>query len=342
MEISSLTCAKTTGSLQTLEQYLLDAQAPDDLKRLLLQIASICAEISGQIRLGALAGVHGDAGTGNVQGEKQKKLDVIANELFVQGLSKPKVVCGLASEEMDHAVDVPGGARLLAAFDPLDGSSNIDVNVSIGSIFSVLPAPAECRPIQDGDFLLPGSKQLASGYAIYGPSTELVITVGKGVYGFTFNPKQGIWFQTKGPMRIPTETQEFAINASNARHWYPPIQSYVNELLAGKTGPRGKDFNMRWIASMVADIHRILCRGGVFLYPADQREPEKPGKLRLLYEANPMALIVSEAGGKSSNGIEDVLSLQLSALHERVAVVTGASEEVARVVSATFTFLESS
>jgi fructose-1,6-bisphosphatase I len=326
----------------TLEHYLDESHASADLKRLLLEIASICAEISGQIRLGALAGIHGDAGTGNVQGEKQKKLDVIANELFVEGLSESKVVCGLASEEMDHAVDVPGGARLLVAFDPLDGSSNIDVNVSIGSIFSVLPAPSKVDPIHDADFLIPGHKQLASGYAIYGPSTELVITIGKGVYGFTLDTQSKAWIQTRGPMRIPKETQEFAINASNARHWYPSIQRYINELLAGKTGPRGKDFNMRWIASMVADIHRILCRGGVFLYPADQREPDKPGKLRLLYEANPMAFLVSEAGGKSTNGKEDILSIQPSALHQRVGVVTGASDEVARVVSATFALPESS
>ena len=317
--------------MRTLEQYLHDAQAPDDLRHLLLRIAAICAEISGQIRLGALAGIHGDAGTGNVQGEKQKKLDVIANELFVQGLSKSKVVCGLASEEMDHAVDLPGGARLLAAFDPLDGSSNIDVNVSIGSIFSVLPAPTKIGPIRDEDFLLPGSKQLASGYAIYGPATELVITIRQGVYGFTLDPKQGVWFQTKGQMRIPKETNEFAINASNARHWYPPIQSYINELLAGRTGPRGKDFNMRWIACMVADVHRILCRGGVFLYPADQREPGKPGKLRLLYEANPMALLVREARGKTTNGMEDILSIQPTTLHQRVAVITGASYEIDRL-----------
>jgi fructose-1,6-bisphosphatase len=317
--------------VKTLEHYLDESHASADLARLLLKVADICAEISGQIRLGALAGIHGDAGTGNVQGEEQKKLDVIANELFVQGLSKSKVICGLASEEMDHAVDVPGGARLLAAFDPLDGSSNIDVNVSIGSIFSVLPAPSKVGPIQDADFLIPGHMQLASGYAIYGPSTELIITIGKGVYGFTLDPKQAAWYQTKGPMRIPAETQEFAINASNARHWYPPIQHYINELLAGRTGPRGKDFNMRWIASMVADLHRIFCRGGVFLYPADRREPEKPGKLRLLYEANPMAFLVSEAGGKSTNGKEDILSIQPSALHQRVGVVTGAREEVDRV-----------
>jgi fructose-1,6-bisphosphatase I len=314
--------------VKTLDHYLDEAQASEDMKHLLLQIAAICAEISGQIRLGALAGIHGDAGTGNVQGEIQKRLDVIANELFVQGLSKSRVVCGLASEEMDHAVDVPGGARLLAAFDPLDGSSNTDVNASIGSIFSVLPAPTKDSPIKDADFLLPGSKQLASGYAIYGPSTELVITIGKGVYGFTLDPKQAAWYQTKGPMRIPAETQEFAINASNARHWYPPIQSYISELLAGRTGPRGKDFNMRWIASMVADVHRILCRGGVFLYPADQREPDKPGKLRLLYEASPMALLIIQAGGAASNGSESILNIQPNKLHERVAVVLGAKSEV--------------
>jgi fructose-1,6-bisphosphatase I len=314
--------------VKTLEQHLEEANTPEALTRLLLQIASICADISGQIRQGALAGIHGEAGTGNVQGEQQKKLDIIANELFVQGLSKSKAVCGLASEEVDHAMDVPGGARLLAAFDPLDGSSNIDVNVSIGSIFSVLPAPAEGRPVHDEDFLVPGAKQLASGYAIYGPATELVITTGQGVYAFTLDTQWKTWVQTKGPIQIPDHTQEFAINASNARHWHPPVQQYVNELLAGKTGPRGKDFNMRWIASMVADVHRILCRGGIFLYPADQREPEKPGKLRLMYEANPMALVIAQAGGQAISGSEDILQLAPIALHQRVAVMLGSASEV--------------
>jgi fructose-1,6-bisphosphatase I len=314
--------------VKTLEQHLEEANTPEALTRLMLQIASICADISGQIRLGALAGIHGEAGTGNVQGEQQKKLDIIANERFVQGLSKSKAVCGLASEEMDHAVDVPGGARLLAAFDPLDGSSNIDVNVSIGSIFSVLPAPAEGRPIHDEDFLVPGAKQLASGYAIYGPATELVITTGQGVYAFTLDTQWKTWVQTKGPLQIPEGTQEFAINASNARHWLPPVQQYVSELLAGKTGPRGKDFNMRWVASMVADVHRILCRGGIFMYPADQREPGKPGKLRLLYEANPMSLLITQAGGAATNTQQDILEIQPASLHERVAVALGAREEV--------------
>jgi fructose-1,6-bisphosphatase I len=319
--------------VKTLEHYLDESHASADLKRLLLEIASICAEISGQIRLGALAGIHGDAGTGNVQGEEQKKLDVIANELFVQGLSKSRVVCGLASEEMDHAVDVPGGARLLAAFDPLDGSSNIDVNVSIGSIFSVLPAPSRDGLIQDADFLVPGSRQLASGYAIYGPSTELVITIGKGVYGFTLNTPCKSWIQTRGPVQIPERTQEFAINASNSRHWYPSIQTYIDELLAGRTGPRGKDFNMRWVASMVADLHRILCRGGIFLYPEDRRDPSKPGKLRLLYEANPMAYLVQEAGGSAINGRACILNLDPVHLHQRTALAIGSHEEVAHFES---------
>ena len=234
---------------------------------------------------------------------------------------------------MDHAVDVPGGARLLVAFDPLDGSSNVDVNVSIGSIFSVLPAPAEGRPIQDSDFLVQGSRQLAAGYAIYGPATELVITTGHGVFGFTLDTQWKAWVQTRGPIRIPAETQEFAINASNARHWYPTVQNYINELLAGRTGPRGKDFNMRWIASMVADIHRILCRGGVFLYPADQRELDRPGKLRLLYEANPIALLITQAGGAASNLSENILDIQPSKLHERVAVVLGSKSEVMRAAN---------
>jgi fructose-1,6-bisphosphatase I len=314
--------------VKTLEHYLDEARAPQDLKRLLLQIASVCVDISHQIRQGALADVHGDAGTGNIQGEKQKKLDVIANELFVQALSRSKTVCGLASEEMDHAVDIPDGARLLAAFDPLDGSSNIDVNVSIGSIFSVLPAPADLRSVQDADFLISGSKQLAAGYAIYGPATELVLTIGRGVYGFTLDSQWKTWIQTRGPVHISEETQEFAINTSNARHWYPPVQGYIDELLAGRTGPRGKDFNMRWIASMVADVHRILCRGGVFLYPADQREPSKPGKLRLLYEANPMAFLVSQAGGHAINGLEDILNITPVDLHQRIAVMLGSASEI--------------
>jgi fructose-1,6-bisphosphatase I len=321
--------------MKTLPQHLQETRAPQDLQALLLTIAGICSQISAQIREGALAGIHGEAGTGNVQGEQQKKLDVIANDLFVQGLAQSKTVCGLASEEMDHAVDVPGGARLLAAFDPLDGSSNIDVNVSIGSIFSILPAPPPAAsppsPITDADFLQPGSRQLAAGYVIYGPATEMVVSTGNGVYGFTLSAQGNAWVLSRGPVKIPAETAEFAINASNARHWHPPVQQYVDELLAGKTGPRGKDFNMRWVASMVADVHRIVSRGGVFLYPADRRDTQKPGRLRILYEANPMSFIVGQAGGASINATRNMLDVQPSGLHARTAIVLGSAAEVERV-----------
>jgi len=330
--------------MKPLFQFLRESQAPQDLQRLVLNIADICKTISAQIREGALAGVHGEAGTGNVQGEQQKKLDVIANDLFVEGLSEAKTVCGLASEEMDHAVNVPGGARLLAAFDPLDGSSNIDVNVSIGSIFSILPAPdnldtqgempsrgADAPPIQDAHFLQPGQQQIAAGYVIYGPSTEMVLTVGNGVYGFTLSATTGDWLLTRGRVRIPAETTEFPINASNARHWHPPVKQYIAELLAGKAGERGKDFNMRWVASMVADVHRIITRGGIFLYPADLRDPSKPGKLRLLYEANPMSFIVTQAGGASIDTVRNMLEVAPAGLHARTAVVLGSSSEVERV-----------
>ena len=333
--------------MRTLETHLDEAKASDDLKRALLAIAQICAEISGMIRQGALAGVHGEAGTGNVQGEQQKKLDVIANNLFITGLEKSKAVCGLASEEMDHAVAILGGARLLAAFDPLDGSSNIDVNVSIGSIFSLLPAPSHsdsnspgsatnsmtAAPVVDHDFLQPGHRQLAAGYVIYGPSTELLLTIGQGVYGFTLDTQWKSWIQTRGPVEIPAQTQEFAINASNARHWFAPVKQYIDELLAGQSGPRGKNFNMRWVASMVADVHRILCRGGIFMYPADQREPDKPGKLRLLYEANPMSMLIEQSGGLATNGVEPILGILPTGLHQRVAVALGAKEEVERLTA---------
>ena len=327
--------------MRTLRAHLAQSGASESVQQVVLTIAHICAEISALVGRGALAGIRGEAGSGNVQGERQQKLDVIANDLFIQHLSRSKSICGLASEEMDHAIDVPGGAPLLVAFDPLDGSSNIDVNVSIGSIFSVLPAPSFIasqdpstaplgKPVQDRDFLLPGHQQLASGYAIYGPSTELVITSGNGVYSFTLDAESRDWFETRGPIRIPQETQEFAINASNARHWYPGVQRYIGDLIAGSNGPRGKDFNMRWIASMVADVHRILYRGGIFLYPPDARDPSKPGKLRLLYEANPIAKLIEQAGGAASTGEIEILLLQPDTLHQRVGVVLGSREEVLR------------
>ena len=216
-------------------------------------------------------------------------------------------------------------------FDPLDGSSNIDVNVSIGTIFSVLKAPEGMRTPQEKDFLQPGSRQVVAGYAVYGPQTVLVLTTGNGVHCFTLDREMGSWVLTQRDMRIPAQTKEYAINASNSRHWHAPVKRYVDELELGASGPRSKDFNMRWVASMVANVHRILNRGGIFMYPADAREPDKPGKLRLMYEANPMAFLVEQAGGAATDGNQRILDIQPEKLHQRVPVFLGSKEEVDRV-----------
>jgi fructose-1,6-bisphosphatase I len=242
----------------------------------------------------------------------------------------------MASEEMDHPYPIPNRypmGEFLLLFDPLDGSSNIDVNVSIGTIFSVLRLPEGVKEPQEQHFLQPGARQVAAGYAVYGPSSLLVLTVGDGVACFTLDRETGSWWLTNDGMRIPEQTKEYAINASNSRHWHAPVQRYVDELTAGKTGPLGKDYNMRWVASMVADVHRIMTRGGIFMYPADKREPGKPGKLRLLYEANPMSFLVEQAGGAATNGLQRILDVQPAALHERVAVFLGSKEEVERVTA---------
>jgi fructose-1,6-bisphosphatase I len=263
----------------------------------------------------------------------QKKLDIIANEVLIEANEWGGHLAAMASEEMDSIYVVPNRypqGEYLLLFDPLDGSSNIDVNVSIGTIFSVLRKVGHSRGVSDEDFLQPGKQQAAAGYCVYGPQSMLVLTVGDGVAVFTLDRETGSWVLTQDQVRIPDDTKEFAINMSNMRHWAPPVRRYIDECLAGSTGPRGKDFNMRWVASMVADVHRILTRGGVFLYPWDQREPDKPGKLRLLYEANPMAFLVEQAGGAASNGSERIMDLKPTKLHERVAVALGSRNEVER------------
>ncbi|MGN6703695.1 MAG: class 1 fructose-bisphosphatase, partial [Burkholderiaceae bacterium] len=290
--------------------------------------------ISIAVSKGALGGVLGDAGTGNVQGEAQKKLDVISNEILLEANEWGGQLAAMASEEMETIHPIPNRypmGEYLLLFDPLDGSSNIDVNVSIGTIFSVLKAPEGMKSPTEQDFLQPGAKQVAAGYAVYGPQTVLVLTTGDGVHGFTLDREMGSWVLTQRNMRIPEQTAEYAINASNARHWYPPVARYIEELQQGKEGPRGKNYNMRWIASMVADVHRILTRGGVFMYPADKRDPDKPGKLRLMYEANPMSFLVEQAGGAATNGRQRIMTIQPEKLHQRVAVFLGSKEEVERV-----------
>ncbi|KAF1049465.1 class 1 fructose-bisphosphatase [Xylophilus sp.] len=323
----------------SLTRYLVEKERttghiPAQLRLLLEVVARACKGISHAVNKGALGGVLGTAGSENVQGEVQKKLDIISNDVLIEANEWGGHLAALASEEMDSIHLIPSRypqGEYLLLFDPLDGSSNIDVNVSIGTIFSVLKKPEGHPGVQEADFLQPGSQQVAAGYCVYGPQTTLVLTVGDGVAAFTLDREQGSFVLTQEDIRIPEDTKEFAINMSNQRHWDTPVRRYIDECLQGKDGPRGKDFSMRWIASMVADVHRILTRGGIFLYPWDKREPEKPGKLRLLYEANPMAWLVEQAGGAATNGRERILGIQPSKLHERVSVVLGSKNEVERV-----------
>lgn len=300
--------------------------------RLLVEVvARACKRISIAVNKGALGDVLGSAGTGNVQGEVQKKLDVIANDVLIHANEWGGHLAAMASEEMDTVFPVsehyPRGEYLLL-FDPLDGSSNIDVDVTIGTIFSVLQIPKNTTDVTEQHFLQSGSKQVAAGYCVYGPQTQLVLTVGHGVAVFTLDREQGSFVLTERDLQIPPSTSEFSINMSNLRHWAPPVKRYIDECLQGKDGPRGRDFNMRWVGSMVADVHRILMRGGVFLYPWDQREPNKPGKLRLLYEANPMSLLVEQAGGAATTGSQRILDIVPTSLHERCSVMLGSREEV--------------
>lgn len=324
----------------SLTQYLVEQQRlhghiPGQLRLLIEVVARACKRIAIAVNKGALGEVMGVAGTENVQGEVQKKLDIISNEVLIEANEWGGHLAAMASEEMDTIHTVPNrypAGEYLLLFDPLDGSSNIEVNVSIGTIFSVLKKPNDdpnlIEPVSEADFLQPGSQQAAAGYCIYGPQSMLVLTVGDGVAMFTLDRETGSWVLTAENVKVPADTKEFAINMSNMRHWEPPVTRYVQELLAGKSGPRGKDFNMRWVASMVADVHRIMTRGGIFMYPRDARDPGKPGKLRLMYEANPMAFIVEQAGGAATDGHQRILDVKPDTLHQRVAVFLGSRNEV--------------
>jgi len=323
----------------SLTQHLIEEQRlhntiPSELRLLIEVVSRACKTISHAVSKGALGDVLGAANTENVQGEIQKKLDIISNEILLQANEWGGHLAAMASEEMESFHPIPNRypkGEYLLLFDPLDGSSNIDVNVSIGTIFSVLKAPEGMQAPSEQDFLQAGTKQVAAGYAVYGPQTVLVLTTGNGVNCFTLDREMGSWVMTQRGIQIPEDTAEYAINASNARHWFPPVRRYIDELEQGKTGPREKNFNMRWIASMVADVHRILNRGGIFMYPADARDPDKPGKLRLMYEANPMSFIVEQAGGAASDGQQRILDIQPTGLHQRVAMFLGSKNEVERV-----------
>ena len=318
------------------KQYLVSAKPkgvaiPAGLQDLLLAVVNTCSRLSHEVAQGALIGLLGSAGSGNVQGEVQQKLDIIANDQLIDGVKGCKSLAGLASEEMELPVSVQGTGDYLLLFDPLDGSSNIDVNVSIGTIFSILKKQDPNAPLQTSDFLLTGRHQVAAGYVVYGPQTTMALTLGDGVVMFTLNKETGEFLLIKDAVIIAPATKEFAINMSNMRHWADPVRRYVDECLAGTTGVRDKDFNMRWIASMVADVHRVLSRGGVFMYPWDKRDPKKAGKLRLMYEANPMSFLVEQAGGASINGTQTIMDLQPTGLHERVSVMLGSKEEIDRL-----------
>ena len=325
-----------------LSQFLIERQRAKkinaDLRLLIETIARACKAISTRVNKGALADGLGGAGTQNIQGEVQKKLDVLSNEILLEANEWGGNLAALASEEMDDPRPIPTHyprGEYLLLFDPLDGSSNIDVNISVGTIFSILRCPkleggGFCEPNEQA-FLQPGNTQVAAGFAVYGPTTVLVLTVGDGTYGFTLDRETYTFVMTHPEIRIPADTQEFAINTSNMRRWEPPVKRYIDECLAGKDGPRGTDFNMRWVASMVADVFRVLSRGGIFMYPRDAKNKE--GRLRLMYEANPMSMIVEQAGGAATDGKIPILDVKPKALHQRIAVILGSKNEVDRVTS---------
>ena len=332
----------------TLTRYLIEQrrrfpQASGDLNALILDVSLACKAIARIVAFGELgdalspAALPG-AGSVNVQGEVQKPLDLLSNEIFVRMNEWSGQLAGMASEEVADPIQVPQAfsrGKYLLVFDPLDGSSNIDVNAPVGSIFSVLRAPQDVidsgRDVVEADFMQPGATQVAAGYALYGPTSMLVLSVGNGVAGFTLNPNLGEFVLTHPEIQVPAHTHEFAINSSNSRFWEPPVKRYVDECLAGKSGPRGKDFNMRWIASLVAEAHRILMRGGVFMYPRDTKDTGKNGRLRLLYEANPIGFVMEQAGGRASTGRQPVLGVKPSALHQRIGLVIGSKHEVERI-----------
>ena len=323
----------------TLNKFIIEEQrgargATGEFSALLNDLVTACKVIAMTVSKGALTGALGEAGTSNAQGERQQKLDVLANEVLLSCCEWGGHLAAIASEELEDVHAIPPGyprGKYLLVFDPLDGSSNIDVNISVGTIFSVLRCPDGVSKPCAHDFLQPGTRQVCAGYAIYGPAAMLVITFGHGVNGFTLDRESGEFFLTHPLMTIPADTREFAVNASNERFWEPPVKRYVSECLAGKAGPRGVDFNMRWIASLVAEVHRILVRGGLFMYPRDTRDPDKPGRLRLMYEASPMALIVEQAGGAASTGRQRLLEVEPASLHQRVPVILGSRNEVERL-----------
>ncbi len=323
----------------SLTQFIIEQQrelpeASGTFSLLLNNIVTACKQISHLVNQGDLVGILGSAESENVQGEVQKKLDIITHDIMVNALNWTGQLAGMASEEVDNIIAIPEAypkGKYLVLFDPLDGSSNIDLNLTVGTIFSILRYAEGGEPTVE-DFLRPGTEQVCAGFVLYGPSTMMVLTTGHGVNGFTLDQDIGEFILTHPTIRIPEEASEFAINMSNQRFWEKPVQRYVEECLQGVEGPRGKDFNMRWLASLVAEVYRILTRGGIFMYPYDFKDPSKAGRLRLLYEANPMAFIIEQAGGACSTGRERILDIKPTEIHQRVPLVLGSKKEVERIV----------
>ncbi|NRB38956.1 MAG: class 1 fructose-bisphosphatase [Pseudomonadales bacterium] len=318
--------------MQTVQQLLQNNNVDTKLVSAIDAVLEASKEISFLLQKGAMSGILGSAEQENVQGETQKKLDVISNDLLKDILKDCPVVAGIASEEEDFPVPANKDGEFLVIFDPLDGSSNIDINVTVGTIFSILPSNGGDASVEK-TYLQSGRNQLAAGYVLYGPSTLLVMTTGQGVDIFTLDPETKEFVLTDAQSTITPATQEFAINMSNQRFWAEPMQNYVADLLAGETGKLGKRYNMRWVAAMVADVHRIIHRGGIFMYPWDSRDAKKPGKLRLMYEGNPMSMLVEQAGGMSSTGEMAIMDVQPETIHQRVPVILGSKEEVEMALS---------
>lgn len=312
----------------TLAQYLNEHSANAAVSDLITTVTEVGKTISQLLQKGALADILGEAGNQNVQGEEQKKLDVLANDMLLKALAQNPHCAGVASEELDHATPANKDGSLLILFDPLDGSSNIDINMAVGTIFSILPYQRQGHSSEDQDFLQAGSQQLAAGYLLYGTSTMLALSVNDKVVMFSLDPDSGDYLLINDHVQIAADTSEYAINASNYRYWRKPMQQYIDEVIAGETGIRGRDFNTRWVAAMVGDVHRILCRGGLFTYPFDTKYVNKAGKLRLMYEANPMSLLIERAGGMATDAVTRILDIKPTDIHQRVPVVLGSKNEV--------------
>ena len=314
--------------MTTLVDYLNDNANSTALNDVITTVTDVGKTISQLLRKGALADILGEAGNQNVQGEDQKKLDVLANDLLLDALAKNTHCAGVASEELDDATPANDDGSLLVLFDPLDGSSNIDINMAVGTIFSILPYERQGQTSENSDYLQAGNQQLAAGYLLYGTSTVLALTIADKVVMFSLDPETEDYVLIADNMQIDADTSEYAINSSNYRYWRAPMQQYIDELLAGETGVRGRDFNTRWVAAMVGDVHRILCRGGLFTYPFDTKYAHKAGKLRLMYEANPMSLLIERAGGGATDAVMRILDIEPTDIHQRVPVVLGSKNEV--------------